>query len=110
MECWLKAPDLLVISADSLPQYKKRGSIVRNNYFWALQSIACYAKRDQDWEFDQLVWLALARMLTFFLDSGYLYTSETLLEFPPDSQIPDELKAVATWQSPEDAETLSTDD
>ncbi len=97
MKCKLLAPDLLAIEAESLPQFKKGGGIVRNNYYWALQAIACHTRRGQDWEFDQAVWVALCRLLVFFMNSGYLGTSETQLEFPTDSDIPAELKAIATW-------------
>ncbi|MEY2985237.1 MAG: hypothetical protein RLZZ568_1854 [Cyanobacteriota bacterium] len=99
MKCWLVDDDLLVIAADDLPQFKKGGSVVRNNFFWALQAIAAQASRGKDWEFDQVVWIALARLLTFFFNSGYLRTSETLLEFPPDAVIPESLLSAATWQA-----------
>ncbi|MEB3228311.1 MAG: hypothetical protein VKJ27_07995 [Synechocystis sp.] len=101
MKCWLAAEDLLLIAADDLPAYQKTGSVVRNNYYWALQAIAAQARRGQAWEFDQDVWVALARLLTFFYNSGYLKTSETLLEFPPDADIPAALLSVATWRSPD---------
>ena len=108
MKCWLAAEDLLIIAAEDLPPYKKGGSVVRNNYFWALQAIACHAGRGRDWEFDQVVWVALARLLMFFLNSGYLMTSETLLEFPSDGIIPPSLRSVATWQDP--GENLADND
>lgn len=95
--------DIVVIAAPDLPQFKKGGSIVRNNYYWALQSIACYARKDQDWEYDSEVWVALARLLLFFAQSGYLGTSETLLEFPLTSVIPEVFWAVATWQDEPEA-------
>lgn len=98
MKCWLAAEDLLVIAEADLPQFKKGGSVVRNNYYWALQAIACYAGRQRDWEFDAVVWVALARLLTFFLNSGYLSTSEVLLEFPVATPIPPSLQSVSTWQ------------
>lgn len=97
MKSWLKE-DILVINIEDLPPYKKGGSIVRNNYFWALKSIACYAKSGSDWEFDSEVWVALARMLLFFTQSGYLGLSETILEFPPETVIPDVLRSVSSWQ------------
>ena len=100
MKCWLAAADLLIIAAEDLPAYKKGGSIVLNNYFWALQAIACHSGRGQDWEFDEAVWIALGRLLLYFLNSGYLMTSETLLEFPCDQAIPPSLLSVATWQEP----------
>ncbi|NJL01088.1 MAG: hypothetical protein HC910_11185 [Spirulinaceae cyanobacterium SM2_1_0] len=90
--------DIIAIHQDDLPQYKKSGSVVRNSYFWALKSISCFAGYERDWEFDAEVWLALKRMLLAFAASGYLGTSETQLEFPPDTPIPDELRAVATWE------------
>ena len=40
--------DILAISYEDLPKYKKGGSVVRNSYFWALKSIACYSSRDRD--------------------------------------------------------------
>ncbi len=43
--------DILAIAYEDLPKYKKGGSIVRNSYFWALKSIACYSSRGQDWEY-----------------------------------------------------------
>ena len=89
--------DILVIKLEDLPPYKKGGSVVRNSYFWALKSIACYSKKGCDWEFDREVWFALCRMLLFFGESGYLGDSETILEFPIDSQIPDVLRSVSTW-------------
>ena len=87
--------DIISIVAEDLPVYKKTGSIVRNSYFWALKSISCHAPREQDWEFDADVWIALARLLTCFGQSGYLATSETILEFPPDVVIPDVLRSVS---------------
>ena len=97
MKSFLKE-EILIISIEDLPSYKKSGSIVRNNYFWALKSIACYAKSGCDWEFDQEVWVALARMLLFFTQSGYLGLSETILEFPSETSIPDVLRSVSSWQ------------
>jgi len=90
--------EILVIHVEDLPPYKKSGSIVRNNYFWALKSIACYSKSGCDWEFDSEVWVALARMLLFFTQSGYLGLSETILEFPNETVIPDVFRSVSTWQ------------
>jgi len=100
MKCWLADEDLLVIAAEDLPQFKKGGSVVRNNYFWALQAIAAQSRRGKDWEFDEVVWVALGRLLLFFFNSGYLMTSETQLEFPPDADIPASLLSVSTWQNP----------
>ena len=37
--------DILFIAYQDLPTYKKGGSVVRNSYFWALKSIACYTGR-----------------------------------------------------------------
>jgi hypothetical protein len=89
--------NILIIDQDDLPPYKKGGSIVRNSYFWALKSIACYSPKNGDWEFDQEVWVALTRMLTCFSLSGYLGLQETLLEFPFGAQIPNVLRPVSTW-------------
>jgi hypothetical protein len=95
MKAWIQ-DHILYISQSDLPSYKKGGSIVRNNYFWALKSISCYSSLGKDWEFDAPVWVALARMLLFFTESGYLGYSETNLEFSEDSLIPEELRLVAT--------------
>ncbi|MGK7875025.1 MAG: hypothetical protein AB4426_17525 [Xenococcaceae cyanobacterium] len=89
--------DIIFINHEDLPSYKKGGSIVRNSYFWALKSIACYSARGNDWEFDREVWVALSRMLLSFSQSGYLGDSETILEFPSDAQIPEVLRLVSTW-------------
>ena len=89
--------DILAISYDDLPQYKKGGSIVRNSYFWALKSISCYSSRGRDWEYDRDVWVALSRMLLSFAESGYLGDRETILEFDETTQIPDELRSISTW-------------
>lgn len=89
--------NILLIDHEDLPQYKKGGSIVRNSYFWALKSIACFTSRNQDWEYDEAVWLALARMLTAFTESGYLGDRETWLEFPEDTPIPEQLRSVAGY-------------
>jgi hypothetical protein len=88
---------VLYIHHEDVPPYKKTGSVVRNTYFWALQSIAVRAYRDRDWEFDAEVWVALERMLSHFMASGYLGLRETQLEFDPDATIPPLLKPVATW-------------
>ena len=89
--------EILAIQNEDLPPYKKGGSIVRNSYFWALKSIACYSGKGSDWEYDREVWIALSRMLLSFAQSGYLGDSETILEFSIDTQIPDELRSVSTW-------------
>ena len=89
--------DILAISYEDLPQYKKGGSIVRNSYFWALKSIACYSSRGRDWEYDRDVWVALSRMLLSFAESGYLGDLETILEFDETTPIPDELRSISTW-------------
>ena len=89
--------DILAISYEDLPKYKKGGSVVRNSYFWALKSIACYSSRGQDWEYDRDVWVALSRMLFAFTESGYLGDRETTLEFSENTQIPDELRSISTW-------------
>ncbi len=89
--------DILFINREDLPDYKKGGSIVRNSYFWALKSIACYTSRNKHWEFDSEVWVALTRMLLSFAQSGYLGDRETLLEFDHDTPIPEVLRSVSTW-------------
>lgn len=89
--------DILSINYDDLPVYKKGGSIVRNSYFWALKSIACYTSRNKDWEYDRAVWVALSRMLLAFMESGYLGDRETILEFTQNTPIPPELRLVSTW-------------
>ncbi|MEE3720059.1 hypothetical protein V2H45_25300 [Tumidithrix elongata RA019] len=89
---------VIYINKDDVPQYKKGGSVVRNSYFWALRSIACQARRDRDWEYESEVWFALERMLISFAESGYLSTSETILEFPTDAEIPPVLRNISTWQ------------
>jgi hypothetical protein len=89
--------DILTIDREDLPNYKKGGSMVRNSYFWALKSISCHAPKGSDWEFDREVWIALARMLLAFNQSGYLGESETILEFPEHIPIPDDLRSVSTW-------------
>lgn len=88
---------IILIHHEDVPTYKRNGSVVRNSYFWALKSIAGYAGRDRDWEYESEVWLALQRVLTSFTESGYLGFSETILEFPPDHPIPEVLKPVSTW-------------
>lgn len=90
--------DILVIDKDDVPPYKKGGSIVRNSYFWALKSIACYTPKGGNWEFDRPVWTALARMLFCFAQSGYLATSETYLSFRSDVIIPKEFHGIAGWE------------
>ena len=89
--------DILAIHYEELPVYKKGGSIVRNSYFWALKSIACYTSKNKDWEYDRQVWVALSRMLLSFMESGYLGDNETILEFSQDTPIPPELRSVSTW-------------
>lgn len=90
--------DILFVHHEDLPDYKKQGSVVRNTYFWALKAIAAHAPYERDWEFDPEVWVALQRMLLSFAESGYLGLRETLLEFPVDSEIPEPLRIVATWE------------
>ncbi|BAY08339.1 hypothetical protein NIES2098_14680 [Calothrix sp. NIES-2098] len=91
--------EVLIINHEDLPEFKKGGSVVRNSYFWALRSIAGKSGRYRDWEYEPEVWLALARMLMSFAESGYLGYRETLLEFPQSQeQIPDLLRDVATWE------------
>jgi|GEM_PF-2900105 len=69
----------------------------RGCQFWALKSIACGARRGQDWEFDGEVWVALVRMLLCFANSGYLGDGETILEFTVDCPIPEPLRAISTY-------------
>lgn len=93
---------IVFLHHEDVPIYKKGGSVVRNSYFWALRSIADFANRDRDWEYEAEVWPALQRMLLSFAESGYLGLSETILEFPPDQgEIPPGLRAVSTWANPE---------
>lgn len=88
---------VLYLNKDDVPTYQKQGSVVRNTYFWALKAIAGYARRDQDWEFEEEIWLALQRVLLSFSESGYLPLRETILEFPSyDVEIPPVLRSVAT--------------
>ncbi|MEL6160384.1 MAG: hypothetical protein AAGJ95_05260 [Cyanobacteria bacterium J06554_11] len=94
---------LFIRNAD-LPPYKKRGSVVRNSYFWALKSIADRAPFEKEWEFEERVWIALNRMLMSFAESGYLGLKETQLEFDPADEIPSELRPMSTWRSLEDDE------
>lgn len=95
MKSYLKDNIVHIIKND-IPEYKKNGSIVRNNYFWALKSICGYSPVAGDWEFEEEVWVALARMLLFFTNSGYLGYSETILEFSDDIIIPDVLRSIST--------------
>ncbi|MBF2064454.1 MAG: hypothetical protein IGS39_08535 [Calothrix sp. C42_A2020_038] len=91
--------DLLFLHQEDLPEYKKGGSVVRNSYFWALKSIAGKASRYGDWEYEQEVWFALARMLMSFTESGYLGYRETVLEFPTSqAEIPDVFRLVSTLE------------
>ncbi len=89
--------DIILIHHEDLPRYKKGGSVVRNSYFWALKSIACYTPRNGNWEFDSVVWVALCRILLAFCESGYLGYQETCLEFAPEVTIPQVLQSVSTW-------------
>ncbi len=89
--------DILFIAHQDLPPYKKGGSVVRNSYFWALKSIACFTSRNKDWEYDAQVWVALARMLISFTESGYLGEKETWLEFPETTPIPSQLRSVSSY-------------
>ena len=89
--------DIIFINYDDLPPYKKGGSMVRNSYFWALKSIACFTSRNKDWEYDREVWVALTRMLLAFMESGYLGERETILEFPENVPIPPELRSVSSY-------------
>ncbi|MBD1876686.1 hypothetical protein H6F75_24670 [Nodosilinea sp. FACHB-131] len=89
--------DILYLHQKDVPAYKKSGSVVRNSYFWALRSIADRAGFNHDWEFADIVWPALGRMLLTFTESGYLGYRETVLEFTDDATIPDVLRPVGTW-------------
>ena len=89
--------NILFIANEDLPPYKKGGSVVRNSYFWALKSIACFTSRNKDWEYDSEVWIALSRMLLSFTESGYLGDRETSLEFTSDTPIPQELRSVSSY-------------
>ncbi|WP_416672615.1 hypothetical protein [Egbenema bharatensis] len=92
--------EVLYLHQDDVPQYKKKGSIVRNNYFWTLRSIAGRANFNQDWEYESEVWMALRRILLFFTESGYLGLRETTLEFPPEQDmIPEVFRIVGTWEA-----------
>lgn len=91
---------IIFLHQEDVPPFKKGGSVVRNNYFWALRAIAAHAPRQGDWEYDAEVWLALRRVLIAFQESGYLGLSETQLEFPVDQfEIPDVVRDVSTWRS-----------
>ena len=89
--------NILFVTYEDLPTYKKGGSVVRNSYFWALKSIACFTSRNKDWEYDSEVWIALARMLLSFTESGYLGDRETSLEFSSDIPIPLQLRSVSSY-------------
>jgi hypothetical protein len=103
--------DVLFLHKDDVPPYKKKGSVVRNSYFWALRSIAGRANLGQDWEFESEVWLALRRVLLSFAESGYLGLSETTLEFPLEQgEIPAVFRLVATWRSEEEEEERMKDE
>jgi hypothetical protein len=92
--------EIIFLHQDDVPPFKKGGSVVRNNYFWALRAIAAYAPRQGEWEYEAEVWLALKRVLLAFQESGYLGLSETQLEFPVDHyEIPEVLRDVSTWRS-----------
>lgn len=88
--------NILYLHKEDLPIYQKGGSLVRNNFFWALKSISCYSPKGGDWEFDREVWIALNRMLLFFTNSGYLGYGETILEFNSNLVIPEVLRSVST--------------
>lgn len=96
MRAWVEN-DILYLHKDDVPEYKKTGSIVRNNFFWALRAIAAHSPYDRNWEFDPEVWVALQRMLLSFMESGYLSLRETQLEFPQHTPIPEVFCSVGTW-------------
>jgi hypothetical protein len=90
---------VLFLYHEDVPKFKKGGSVVRNSYFWALRSIAACASRNRDWEYESEVWLALARMLLSFTESGYLGLKETTLAFPlSQGEIPGVLRDISTWE------------
>lgn len=95
--------DILYVHHEDVPDYKKSGSIVRNSYFWALRSISDRAAFNKDWEFADVVWPALGRMLMAFTESGYLGYRETILEFNPADTIPEDLRPVGTWADYDEA-------
>lgn len=96
---------ILYVHQDDVPAYKKKsGSVVRNSYFWALRSIADRAGFNHDWEFADVVWPALGRMLMSFTESGYLGYRETVLEFTDDVAIPEALRPVGTWVAADEYE------
>jgi hypothetical protein len=68
---------IIFLHQEDVPPFKKGGSVVRNNYFWALRAIAAHAPRHGDWEYDAEVWLALRRVLVAFQESGYLGLSDS---------------------------------
>lgn len=96
MRAWIDQ-QILYLHAEDVPCYKKQGSIVRNNYFWALHSIADRAPMGKHWEFADVVWVAVSRLLASFETAGYLYRSELILEFSPEMEIPVELRSVSTY-------------
>lgn len=101
MRAWIDN-DVLYLHRDDVPPYKKKGSVVRNTYFWTLRSIAGRANFGQEWEYESEVWLALRRVLLSYAESGYLGLSETILEFPPEQgEIPPVFRLVSTWQQPD---------
>jgi hypothetical protein len=93
---------VLFLQSDDLPPYKKKGSVVRNTYFWALKAIAGNTPYSGDWEYESEVWVALQRILISFAESGYLGLRETILEFPYGEEVPETLRSVCTWISEED--------
>ena len=99
---------ILFLHRDDVPAYKKTGSIVRNSYFWALRSIADRANFNQEWEFADIVWPALGRMLLSFSESGYLGYRETILELPLTEVIPPPLQPASTWYDPEEEAEAET--
>ncbi|MBD2101992.1 hypothetical protein [Leptolyngbya sp. FACHB-261] len=91
--------DVLFLHREDVPQFQRGGPIVRNTFFWALRSIAGRATTSKDWEFESEVWLALARMLLSFGESGYLGLRETTLEFSTEEtgMIPEVLRSVSSF-------------
>lgn len=97
---------VLFLRGEDVPHYKPRGSVVRNNYFWALRSIAARSPFDKPWEFESEVWFALCRMLVSFFESGYLGIRETQLEFLDGTEVPEQLRPVTTWVTEFEPDTL----
>ena len=56
---------------------------------------------DKDWEFADIVWPALGRMLLSVCPSQATWAmGKRVLEFQDDTVMPDELRVVGTWVAP----------